>query len=120
MFLMDKRRDNGLKKNPLLLLLLYVSYSVGVMIFAHTHHENGMTIWHSHPYSKKTQQEHSHSEQEFFILGRISNTTSEEVDLAYDFDLLGPEFSICFEIVDECILFSTAFCHPRLRAPPSF
>lgn len=51
--------------------VLFISYMVGITLFAHSHVVNGVTIVHSHPFKKGS--EHSHTTVEFQLLHSLNH-----------------------------------------------
>jgi len=66
------------------LLVLLMSYKVGVTMFVHTHNVDGTMVVHSHPF---TNSNHSHSSSQVITIGQLSlfngieNATYEELNI---------------------------------------
>ncbi|MEG1545928.1 MAG: hypothetical protein RSA44_03460 [Bacteroides sp.] len=60
---------------PILLLILFASYQIGILSFAHTHIINGVMIVHSHPSKDK---QHAHSKTELVVINRLNVLTMSE------------------------------------------
>lgn len=100
---------------PLFLVALFVTYQVGITMFAHVHYVNGVMIVHSHP---STDNEHTHSEGQILTLAHVAGwsglepvfTALSEVSLSV-FDRLEYEWKsyIPQGLYSSCI---------SLRAPP--
>lgn len=58
------------------MLVLFLAYLTSSIAFAHVHNVNGVLIAHSHPF----QGNHTHSESEFIVIGRLSSFLSPEID----------------------------------------
>ncbi|MDR0364526.1 MAG: hypothetical protein LBH92_05875 [Bacteroidales bacterium] len=107
-----------------LLLFLYLFYAFCIAFFVHAHNKNGIIIVHSHPYKKNARQEcptqnHTHTDFEYFIIGQISNITSEELDLAWNFEEIVLPFLYCLDISFEQKYFLNRNYPYGLRAPPA-
>lgn len=55
---------------PLFLVALFVTYQVGITMFAHVHYVNGVMIVHSHP---STDNEHTHTGSQILTVAHISD-----------------------------------------------
>lgn len=106
---------NRYLKTPLLLLVLFLAYQAGVMMFSHTHYINGVMIVHSHP-SKDT---HTHTEGQIISIAQVASFITTEPSLTILENVSLPILRHLY-ISRLCSLFDAGrFLHIRLRAPPS-
>ena len=101
--------------DAILLLVLLMSYKVGVTMFVHAHNVDGTMVVHSHPF---TSSNHSHSSSQIIVIGQLSSFNG----LEYDTDDEIKVFRTCIEelnaidkyydVINACI------ASVALRAPP--
>ena len=77
----------------ILLILLFVGYEISAFSFTHTHIINGVTVVHSHPFTKDAES-HNHGSSEISLINSILNSD------IYDFTNITYYF-ICYD----CILY---------------
>lgn len=102
--------------SALFLLILLMSYKVGVTMFVHTHNVDGTMVVHSHPF---TSNNHSHSSTQVIAIGQLSsfngleNTSYNEINV-FHYSVEEINFS-------EQNLFVINACDASvsLRAPPA-
>ena len=56
-------------------IILFTSYVSGISLFTHTHVINNTTYVHSHPFKKGEKSQHTHTENQLFILDHFYNTS---------------------------------------------
>lgn len=102
------------------LLVLFASYVTGISFFTHTHVINRITYIHSHPYKMDEKAQHTHTENQLFLLAHFFHTPITS-DIIPDFDLSDPSEP---SFIDYPILYEGS--HPvknqsstLLRAPPA-
>lgn len=100
---------------PVLMLVLFMSYQVGITLFVHTHMlMNGVVVAHSHPYADKS---HKHAEAQIVAFNVVSALQSLEPD-SYDGDKVYlqvlREIGECNDISLNILLFVSFF---NIRAP---
>lgn len=98
----------------LLLTVLFVGYVGNVSFFTHEHHDGGVVIVHSHPYTSSS---HGHSAAAYTTLSVISHfdTLQQFVykAISIDLQLLG-----VFETFVETFVECTSLIGTSLRGPP--
>lgn len=57
------------------LVILFATYVSGISLFTHTHVINNTTYVHSHPFNKGEKSQHTHSDNQLFILEHFYNTS---------------------------------------------
>lgn len=101
------------------LLVLFISFIGGITLFTHTHVINQELYYHSHPYDKSENKQHTHTDGQLQLLDLYYNTTLEP-------DIL-PNIGLNAFQKLEAILYSRPNIsfestnkpnHFRLRAPP--
>ncbi|HBC38347.1 MAG TPA: hypothetical protein DC016_05615, partial [Porphyromonadaceae bacterium] len=102
------------------LLTLFASYVITISLFTHTHVVNRVTYVHSHPFKKGEKAQHTHTENQLFLLAHFYHTPITS-DIIPDFDLSGLSKS---SFINYTILYEGL--HPvknqtptLLRAPPA-
>lgn len=106
-----------------LLLLLFLSYTVSINMFYHSHSINGTRITHSHFYKfwieKGIRENHSHSPTEFILIRYVCETTM--TDSLFEFIFVPyPIYNFCGLIISTYLeSFSGYVKSSELsRAPP--
>lgn len=69
-----------------LLLALFASYISAISFFTHTHVVNRIAYVHSHPFKKGEKTQHTHTENQFFLLEHFFHTPLTS-DVVPEFDL---------------------------------
>jgi len=102
------------------LLVLFASYVTGILFFTHTHVINRITYIHSHPFKTDGKAQHTHTENQLFLLAHFYHTPITS-DIIPNFDLSGLSKS---SFINYTILYEGL--HPvknqtptLLRAPPA-
>lgn len=81
-----KKRNNRHIATKWILLVLFASYVSAISFFTHTHIVNRIAYVHSHPYKKSEKTQHSHTENQLFLLDHFFHTQITS-DIIPDFDL---------------------------------
>lgn len=103
------------------LLTLFLGYLCSITLFTHSHIINGVTIVHSHPYSKDhTSKDTAHTDTELQLIESISSYLSGSVDffisIPKDVYSLKRKINVFLEKTFHFIPIPFDF---SLRAPPS-
>ena len=61
----------------MLLLLLFVSYQAGIVLFTHVHYVNGVSVAHTHPFKAHT---HEHNLEEYLLLQQLGHVQMLEAN----------------------------------------
>lgn len=110
---------NRYRSFRLLLLILFVGYLAAVNLFTHSHVINGVTIVHSHPFSKKA--DHTHTSVEFELIHLLAHYDSLDITLLPVFLIVAFNLLAVLEAPrDSRNHFSWVVKWQRLRAPPQF
>ena len=97
------------------LLMLLMSYKVGVTMFVHTHDVDGTMVVHSHPFTSSS---HSHSASQVVVIGQLSSFSGVETTPYEDIKIYGSRVegvNICKS--DSNVITASVTCL-SLRAPP--
>lgn len=70
-------------------IILFTSYVSGISLFTHTHVINNTTYVHSHPFKKGEKKQHTHTENQLFILDYFYKTSLTS-DIIPKIDLSDP------------------------------
>ena len=102
-----------------LLSALFIAYIGSITLFTHTHVINHVRYVHWHPFKKNEKRQHTHSENQLFLLAQFCQTQLTP-DVVCDFDLsvrptLFVDISIDLYVADYA---SKRFTNSYLRAPP--
>lgn len=115
---MRKRNRHVVKK--WVLLALFASYVIAISFFTHTHVINRITYVHSHPFKMGEKAQHTHTENQLFLLAHFYHTQITPDVIPY-FDLSDQSDPSHFDYI---ILYDGL--HPvksrvntLLRAPPA-
>ncbi len=104
-----------------LMLGLFLVYFVGISLFSHSHVINGVTIVHSHPFSKQNDQtaDKSHSDNELIIIASLSDYLSP--DLPASVIVSEPINTISKLVVSRLVEYygQLSWAIPGLRGPPT-
>lgn len=103
-----------------ILIVIFALYYANICFFYHSHIINGVTIVHSHFYSKDHVQAGSHSASELTLISTLSDFQSPQavlgfIDLGIVFFLL-----TIIRLISKERLYSNSVTCVSLRAPPSF
>ena len=98
---------------------MFKSYVGLVSLFVHSHVVNGVTIVHSHPFSKDV--EHTHSSAEFQLINHLSQIwVTGAIVLSL---LVTPLLLFFLELLPDArlqVIVSSRLTGIQLRAPPSY
>lgn len=104
------------------LLSVFLAYYASITLFSHSHIINGVTIVHSHPYSKSTDSKpfsHQHSEKGVALIQFLSHFSSLSVASLLSLGIL---LTLLYQILvparAEDPLIPPVHCIRSLRAPP--
>ncbi|MBP1616907.1 MAG: hypothetical protein H6Q14_734 [Bacteroidetes bacterium] len=103
--------------------VLFIFYAASVSLFVHTHVVNGVTIVHSHPYSKNSDGNpaHQHSGTQIELIHQLSTFFASDQVIS---SVTIVSFSLLLEVIQPFV-----FCSiskgitgglSRLRPPPAF
>ncbi len=98
-------------------VLLFVAYMAGITLFTHSHVVNGVTIVHSHPFSKDAQ--HQHTTSEYQLLDILCHTTATDSGINPDCVFKSETLlQILYTTVLPTVPATETFGILSLRAPP--
>lgn len=104
------------------LLILFIGYYGSITLFTHTHIQNGISVFHSHPYSSGNKEfpvKHHHTTKEFLLIQFLSNLLTTVSFLAFVIDVLKVVLTkYQFQKNEEIVSLGFDISANGLRAPP--
>ena len=101
-------------KTSLLLLVLFLAYQAGGMMFSHIHYINGVMIVHSHP----SKDSHTHTEGQIISIAQTASFVTTEPSSIILENIFLPVLRYLYT-GKVYSLYCADILHIRLRAPPS-
>lgn len=99
-------------------LLLFIGYTIGITLFTHSHVIDGVTIVHSHPYSKDVK--HSHTTVELKLIHMLSHFDSlTPVIVLFSLAFIALYYRVVTLIKNREVYSTPYFGLTYLRGPPA-
>lgn len=101
-------------------IVLFTTYVSGISLFTHTHVINNTTYVHSHPFKGKEKKQHTHTENQLFILDHYYKTTITS-DIIPEINLSDPSLPKAAPYIDyyETSHIIEPLTNLLLRGPPA-
>lgn len=101
----------------ILLLVLLMSYKVGVTMFVHTHDVDGTMVAHSHPF---TNANHSHSASQIVVIGQLSSFSGIEHKSYEEINIHHCSVEKIEIFNQDLYVINATWATTSLRAPPAY